>query len=274
MFILAGFGDEISPKLEEQLDVLESEGIKYLELRSVNNKNVLDLTDDEIEKIKKELDKRKFGISAIGSPIGKIGIKDNFEQHLERFKRAIHLAKFFRTKYIRIFSYYIPEKEEPEKYRDEVMKRMNHKVKIAEQENIVLLHENEHGIYGDIPERCKDIFETIDSQYLRCNFDPCNFVLEGVKPYTQAFPLLKKYIEYLHIKDATYTPAKIVPAGEGEGEIKEILLALKSMNFDGFLSLEPHLAAAGKTGGFSSAELFKVASKSLKKILNEVEKGG
>lgn len=273
MFTLTGFGDEISPILEEQLDALESEGIKYLEIRGVNNKNILDLTDAEINNVKDILKKYNFKVSAIASPIGKISIKDDFEQHLVRFRQAIKLSKMLSTNYIRIFSYYIPTNEDPMKYRNEVLARMKKKTEIAERENVILLHENEHGIYGQTPQRCKDIIESIGSNHLKCLFDPANFVVEGIKPYKNAFSLLEKYIVYLHIKDAKHTPdgkVKMVAAGEGEGEIKEVLSALKQKHFDMFLSLEPHLAIAGVSGGFTGRELFHKATESLKKILNEI----
>jgi sugar phosphate isomerase/epimerase len=144
---------------------------------------------------------------------------------------------------------------------------------LAEKENIILLHENEHGIYGEKPKECLDILETVNSPNLRCLFDPANFIIEGIKPYRDAYPILKDYIVYLHIKDAKYVPGKIIitPAGEGDGEVREILRALKKKGFDGFLSLEPHLSSAGKYQGFSGPDLFKKAAEALKKILEEIK---
>lgn len=109
MVILTGFADEISPDLDTQLDVLESEGISHLELRGVWENNVLKLSDAELEKVKERLNARGFKVSYIGSPIGKIKITDDFAPHLEDFKRAIALARFFETSNIRIFSFFIPE---------------------------------------------------------------------------------------------------------------------------------------------------------------------
>jgi len=270
--ILSGFGDEISDDLNEQLRVMNEEGLRYLELRGVWGKNVLQLTDEEAKKVKHILMDYNFKISAIGSPIGKIGINDDFAEHLRNFKRTLELAKFFETHYIRIFSYYIPEGERPEKYRDEVIKRMEKKVQWAEREDVILVHENERGIYGDIPERCRDILSTIDSPYLRANFDPANFVFENVKPYQEAFPLLEEFTSYVHIKDALHRQEKVicVPAGEGEAEVKEVLKALRDNGYQGFLSLEPHLAEAGQYRGFSGPDKFREAATALKKILDEL----
>ncbi len=271
--ILTGFGDEISPELKEQLEVMEGEGIKYLEIRGVWGKNILDLTDEELRKVKQILEDKGFKISAVGSPIGKIGIKDDFEEHLRKFRKALDIAKFLGTHYIRIFSYYIPENDPPEKWRDEVMDRMREKVKLAEREDIVLVHENERGIYGDIPSRCQDILKTINSPYLRANFDPANFVFENIRPYTQGYPLLRRYIAYVHVKDARHENGKVVcvPAGEGEGEMEEVLRSLKEEGYRGFLSLEPHLSQAGKFTGFSGPENFRIAVRALKKILKKLD---
>ena len=270
MVVLSGFADEISADLKEQLKVLESEQISYLELRGVWSKNVLELTDVELQQVKSELDRQGFRVSSIGSPIGKIGINDDFQKHLVKFERAIHVAKMFQVPYIRIFSFFISDGENPDKYRTAVINKMKTLSTIAERENIALLHENEKGIYGDTAERCLDILESIQSPNLKCAFDPANFIQCGVKPL-QAFQLLEKYIEYMHIKDAKEETGKVVPAGEGEGKLEEILKALYTRGYNGFLSLEPHLSAVGTYSGYSGPDLFKIASQSLKKVIKNVD---
>ncbi|MDD5454750.1 MAG: sugar phosphate isomerase/epimerase [Candidatus Ratteibacteria bacterium] len=270
--ILSGFGDEISSDLNEQLSVMKQNGISHLEIRGVWNKNVLSLSDNEAEKVKNSLNAESFKISAIGSPIGKIGINDDFNEHINLFKRAIYLAKFFKTKYIRVFSYYIPKDASPADFKAEVMRRMKEKIALAKQENIVLLLENESGIYGNTPERCKEILETIASANLMLTFDPANFITEDVRPFKRAYPLLESYIEYMHIKDARRTAkgVEVTASGEGESEVKKILSALNKKGYKGFLSLEPHLQSAGKMSGFTGKERFSYACSALKKILYEL----
>ena len=270
MFTLSGFADEISDELDEQLDVLQALDIDYLELRGVWGKNVLDLTDGEVQRIKGELDQRGMGVSAIGSPIGKIDIDDPFEPHLERFARAVELAEFFDCRYIRMFSFFVP-KGEADTHREAVMERLTAFLDAAEGHPVVLLHENERHIYGDIPRRCKDIFETCASPQLRMTFDPANFVMCGVRPFSEGYALLKDYIAYLHIKDGLMEEKQVVPAGEGDGQVRQLLSALQEDGYDGFASLEPHLAMAGKYDGFSGPELFKVATKAFRELLKELE---
>ncbi|SFD49890.1 Sugar phosphate isomerase/epimerase [Paenibacillus catalpae] len=268
MITLTGFADEISSELDIQLDVLESEQIHHLELRSVWGKNVLQLTDDEAVKVKRILEDRGFQVSSIGSPLGKIKITDNFDLHLEEARKAIWLASFFQVSYVRIFSFYIPDGEH-DRYRSEVLSRMQSLVHLAERAGIVLLHENESHIYGDNGERCRDLLQAISSPYLRAAFDPANFVQCKVSPVSEAYPLLDEYISYIHIKDAVMETGSVVPSGEGDGQLRQLLQVLKQKGYCGYMSLEPHLQAAGRLEGLSKPELFIVASRAIKLLLAE-----
>ena len=237
-FIISAFSDEIDENFDTQLKAVKKFGIKHIEIRGVDGKNISELTLNEVRDVKTALDREDVKVSAIGSPIGKIGITDPFEPHFEKFKEIIETAKILDTKYIRIFSFYIPEGEKPEDYRDEVMRRMKAFADEAEKQGVVLLHENEKGIYGDLGVRCLDIFKTINSPNLRATFDPANFIQSGDVAYPYAFCMLEPYIEYMHIKDALFS-GEVVPSGEGNGRVKDILMCLK--NKDIFTTLEPHL---------------------------------
>jgi sugar phosphate isomerase/epimerase len=212
---------------------------------------------------------RGIRVSAIGSPIGKIKIDDPFEPHLRSFRRAIELAEVFACPYVRIFSFFVPDGE-ADIHRTAVMKRMRVLLNEAKGHPVTLLHENESHIYGDIPRRCRDLFETLASPQLRMTFDPANFVMCGVRPFSQGYAMLKDYIAYVHIKDGLLAEHRVVPAGQGDGEVRELLRALQERQYDGFLSLEPHLATAGQYSGFSGPELFGVAAGALRGLLKEI----
>jgi len=269
MFTLSGFADEISPDLDVQLDVLQELDIRYLELRGVWGKNVLALDDAEVQVIKAKLDERGMGVSAIGSPIGKIRIDEPFAPHVEAFRRALDLAEFFGSRYIRIFSFFVPDGQ-ADAFRAPVMERLGALLAEAQGRPVVLLHENERHIYGDIPRRCQDIHRTLESPQLRATFDPANFVLCGVRPFTEGYERLKDYIEYVHVKDALMAQQRVTPAGKGDGQVRELLAALQERGFDGYLSLEPHLAQAGEFSGFSGPELFGAAVSALRDLLKEI----
>ena len=279
---LSGFADEIDDIFENQLKGLRENGIEYIEIRGVNGKNISVLTQSEMDETKRLLDLYDIKVSAIGSPIGKIKITDDFDEHLKVFDNVINAALTFGTKYIRIFSFFIPGGEY-EKYRGEVMRRLEVFAEKAQKNNLILCHENEREIYGESPELCLDIMQYFKGE-IKFVFDPANFIVGGFTPYPHAYDLLADHIEYMHIKDADETG--ILPAGFGKGGVKEILSDLiLNRNFDGFLSIEPHLAIFTGLdeleGGEnklvrnkyrSKPEAFKAAADALKGILREIEK--
>ena len=265
-FELTGFGDEISPELSEQLDLLSSEGVRCLELRGIWGKNILDLDRGDVERARQELRSRGMAVSAIASPIGNVPVDADFEEHLSSFQRALEMAQAFETSYVRIFSFYPPKGEE-ERYRDEVVRRLSVLAHRAEDAGVVLLHENDEELFGETPERDPEIMQAVASPALRTAFDPGNYVQIGVKPFDQAYPLLADYVEYVHIKDAVLSDGTMRLPGQGDGQIPELLAALKARGYRGFLSLEPHLTADGKMSGFSGPVLFAEAIRSLNKLL-------
>lgn len=269
-FVLSGFADEISPDPAAQLAVLAAEGITHLEFRGAWSTNVADLEDAHLASFQAAIDDAGVRVSAIGSPIGKIGINDPFDPELERMRRVAEIAGVLGTRLVRVFSFFIPEGEPPEQYRQQVIDRLAALTEIAAASDLVLAHENEKLIYGDTPQRCADLIKAIDSPALRATFDAANFVQCGVRPHTDGYDLIKPYLEYVQIKDALKETGEVVPAGQGDGEIRQTLQALTTEGFDGYLSLEPHLAAAGEFGGYSGPDGFRTAARALKELLTEL----
>ncbi len=272
MFTLSAFADEISPDPQQQLDVLKQCGIRHLELRSILKTNVLDLTEMQVRELKSLLDREGFRLSAIGSPIGKVKIDEPFAPHLERFKRALDLAQFFGTGNIRIFSYYLPEGGEWDNWRRDVLDRMWEKVKLAERAGVRLVHENEHRIYGDEPERVADLMQTVreqaDERYFGAVYDPANYVFCGYDPW-KGWQLTKEYTVHFHIKDWVHGEPHGRVAGEGQGRIPEVMADAVARKYDGFATLEPHLLGGGPTGGVTGPELFPKAAAAFKKVLEQ-----
>jgi sugar phosphate isomerase/epimerase len=268
--VLSGFADEISPDLDEQLAVLAAESISHLELRSVWSTNVADLDDAQVASLRRELEDSGVRVSAIGSPIGKIGIDAPFEPELERLRRVADIASELGTTLVRVFSFFIPPAQDPRLYRTRVMDRMAALAALAAERGLVLAHENEKEIYGDRPERCADIIASVASPALRATFDAANFVQCGVRPHSDAYDLLRPYLVYVQVKDALAATGEVVPAGQGDGQVGETLAALRDSGFEGYLSLEPHLASAGRFGGFSGPDGFRLASGALKNLLAEL----
>jgi len=238
-------------------------------LRGVWEKNVLNLSDGELHELRSRLADAGVGVSSIGSPTGKIPVTDPFDAHMASFARALHVARLLDAPYVRVFSFFIPEDEDPASYREEVLDRMGRLANAARSVEVTLLHENERHIYGDVPERCRHILEGVNSPSLRAAWDPANFVLCGVRPHTEGYDLLRPYIAYVHVKDAVWETGEIRPAGEGDGEVRETLRALHQSGFDGYFSLEPHLASAGTFSGYSGPDLYRKAAQAFKGLLRE-----
>jgi sugar phosphate isomerase/epimerase len=269
MWTLSGFADEISPDLDEQVALVTGLGLRYIELRSAWDVNVLDLDGDQLCRVKTTLDGAGLGVSSIGSPIGKIAITDDNAPHLERMRHAADVARLFGAPYIRMFSYFMPAGADPDGYRDEVITRIGDLAAIAEDAGVTLIHENEKEIFGDIPRRCLDIVEAVDSPALALTWDNANFVQCGVRPFTEAYPLLAPHVAYLQVKDALAADGTVVPAGEGDGEFRQTMRAFAAAGFDGFVSLEPHLGYGHSLGGFSGPENWTRAYRAFTAILEE-----
>lgn len=280
MIRLSAFADEISTELDEQIAVLQREGIRFLDLRGVWGTNVLDLTDSQVNEIKHTLDGHDIGVAAIASPIGKVPIDGSWNEHRVRFERAISLAHTFQTSYIRIFSFYPPVPQDTgiedassvddgEDWRNEALKRLHLMTAYAREAGITLLHENEKDIYGDTIAHCVDLQRTINDAHFQAAFDPANFIQCRQLPYPDAYTALKPWLRYVHVKDAQLD-GSVVAAGTGAARWPELLRHLREDDYDGFLSLEPHLAAAGQYAGFSGPDLFRQASQALQTMLKEM----
>ena len=267
-FILSAFGDEITDDLAGQLDLLAEQDVHYVEFRAAWGKNVIDLSASELETAAQLLRARGFGVSAIASPVGKSSLEQPVAFELERLERAIAAAQALNTQHIRVFSFFVSP-EQVSGARTEVLQRMSALTSRAMQAGMTLLHENEKDIYGDVPERCLEIMQHVHSPALRMAFDPANFVQVGVHPMQQAWPRLAEYTTHIHIKDALLVDGSVCPAGEGDGEIPELLRVLTVRGYQGFLTLEPHLQVAGPSGGFSGEAGMRVALGALRAVLGK-----
>ncbi|HUT45458.1 MAG TPA: sugar phosphate isomerase/epimerase family protein [Sedimentisphaerales bacterium] len=269
---LSAFADEVTDDFLEQVKYLAGEQVDYIEIRFVNQKNVMDLTRDELNDAKKMLQDNGISVCAIGSPIGKVKIDEPFGPHLDKFKHAVDLALFFEAPLIRMFSYYPPEGKDISDYRDEVMERMSAKVEILKDVDVTMVHENETDIYGHSAANCVDIVKTVNSPKLRLVYDPANFVW-GQKitdNVEKCWPLMKPYVVHIHIKDWKIGEDIGSIPGEGDGQIKELLTELAALNYDGCLTMEPHLKAGGQFGGDTGPELFSKAIAAVRQLTADV----
>ena len=295
-FTIGAFGDEIAPDLETQLQVLNELKIPCLELRGVWGQNVLHLSDEQVAKVRALCAAHGVTISAIGSPIGKSPIEQPIETEVENLRRLIEIARQLDTgrassgspanPCIRIFSFHPPPAKCPkmgsagagppvdstdyDSYVDSAIDRIRRLVAVAEEEGVTLLLENEKGIVGDTLDRCVKLVDAIDNPHLVFLWDPANFVQVGEERITErGWPLLGSRVGYVHIKDCELN-GSVKAAGEGDGQIPELLTRLVSSGYQGMLALEPHLAIAAHSSGFSGPDGMARAVEALRAVMRTV----
>lgn len=270
---LSGFGDEIDPDPSVQAAVLASHGARHVEVRSAWGVNVVDMDEAVLSRVQAALRERETAVSAVASPIGKSRVAGPVGYEVERLKRLAGVAEALGTRYVRIFSYYREEGQSAEDVREAVIERMGALAAIAEAEGLILLHENEKGVYGDIPARVADLMATVDSPALRVAWDSANFVQVGVRPFDEGWEPLRPYLEYLQVKDAVLATGDVVPAGEGDGQLRETLIAMRDDGFDGFASLEPHLGPQPPEPDRRGPESFGRAARAFTALADEIGVG-
>ncbi len=272
MLKLSGFADEISPDLDQQIATCKALGVTHFELRGVSGKNVLAFDDAMKREVKSKLDAASLGVISIGSPCGKKPIDTPRGELLDQFKKAIEMAVHFESPLIRVFSFY-PEGGEGkgpiEPIRERVIDLLRVQCDLLKGTDIVMVHENEKGIYGDIGSRCIDLMKTINHPKLRTAFDFANFIQCGQDPL-ECWPALRPYTAHIHIKDAVKSDGHVVPAGQGDGQIPAIVSDAYASGYRGFLSLEPHLKVAAHSHGETGPELFATAVNALRDVCKRV----
>lgn len=270
---LCAFADEYSSALDSQIEALVKFKIPYIELRGVDGKNVTAWEVSDAENWKKKLDAADIKVWSIGSPIGKINLTDSFEDHLATAEKLFRMANILECKNVRMFSFYTSKYEEK---REEVFEKLAALSSLAKKYGVVLCHENEKGIWGDLAERCLEISKALPE--IKTVFDPANYVQCG-ENIENALALLQEDTYYYHIKDAFFADGAVVPAGEGDGRLFEMLSGIKK---DAVLTLEPHLKVfkgysdiddttlKGKYEYESSEEAFEAAVNALKNLLTRL----
>ncbi len=249
---VSGFADEIAEDIDTQFRVLGKLNIQYFEPRGINGKSIAALSNEEVSALKSKMEAGKIQVSSIGSPIGKVKLEEDFEEHFRQFQRVVEIAKKLDARYIRMFSFYHEGGAQwSEAEREEVLARLRRMIAYAKEQDVVLLHENEKDIYGDTVDRCVDLMEELYCDHFQVVFDPANFVQCG-QDTKEAYQKLKEYIVYMHIKDAFLADGRVVSAGAGDGNVEYVLEHLFASGYEGYLSIEPHL---GSFAGLADLEL-------------------
>lgn len=248
MITLTGFTDEALATFPGQVRMAAAAGLTHIELRRIGVHPVLGAARRTVSAAEKALGDHGVRVSCIATGLGKTAVDAPMGAQVDGLHRAAALAHRFDTPFVRVFSWYTTK---PDDDRPRVLTQMAVLGEVAHAEGITLLHENEKGVFGDTPERCLELVESTDGG-VRLIFDPANFVQCGVKPFDEAFPMLVDHVAYLHAKDARADTGRVTPIGEGDGQWPELAAWLRATDWDGFVSLEPHLGLGGRGGPVST----------------------
>lgn len=261
--VISGFADEIHPDLDQQLKVVKELGMHYICLRAADGKGIADYTLEEFQQsIQPRLEEAGVKISSLGSPIGKIDIDDQaaYEKQLQQLDTLCRICNSCGCRYIRMFSFWMPKDRNPDDFTEQVIEKLAGFAKVAEKYDVILIHENEKEIYGDIARRCKVILDRLASPHFKAAFDFANFVQCG-EDTAQCWELLKEHVVYIHIKDAAKGNNENVLCGTGDGQIPQLLKKIiREDGYQGFLTLEPHLVLFSTLQSLETEDASKVIS--------------
>ena len=241
--MISGFEDEAAKDFETQLRTVQSLGMKYLCIRALDGRSIVDFTEEEARNyIRPMLEKYGLAVSSLGSPIGKIDIGDEegFARQCAELDTLCRIARVLDCRYIRLFSFYMPKGEDPGQYYDLVVAKMRKFIAICDRYGVIPMHENEKGIFGDVGRRCLMLMHAMGNTSLVCAYDFANFI-QCDEDTVECYRMLAPWIRYVHVKDAHYSDHMVVVAGTGDGRLREIFAMLRDDGYDGFLTMEPHL---------------------------------
>ena len=312
--LISGFADEAAnEKLAvQQYSAFAALGLRYYSIRFVDAgegiKNVMQLTDPEIQHLVKMQADYGLKVSSIGSPIGKVKLKDvddgtsnryvPFETYMkEDVTIACDRAEAFGAKLIRGFAFYHPKGTAAEDHLPQVSDQLAAIAEACDARGLTFGLEVEANLVGQTGDLLKAIADRVNHPALVTIFDGANIVTQGFtadETFAQ-YLAMKPSLGWLHIKDyhdpspggrITHVDeaslSNFVPADIGDSGHEAILRDLKrelpvmsdrmtSRGVDGvFVDLEPHVKGGGQFGGFSGPDGFGVALRSLCRVLDYV----
>jgi sugar phosphate isomerase/epimerase len=264
---LTGFGDEISTDLDTQLATLRRLRVPALDLRTAFGKNVLQLSDGEIDAVKQSCDDARIRIQSVSSPVNKVKFSGAAQsEELKKLERATEIAKRVGIRRIRIFSPETDATGGAEAWPD-VRIWMAEQVELARSSDVLLMHENDGRFFGAFPDNARRLLEEFSGPHFRAIYDFGNAVLIGTRTMRDWFPWIVPFLDTLHVKDAIEADGKFVEAGAGDGEVLQALTYLHENGWEGPLTLEPHAQIAGAQGGFSGEDAFGYAVLALRRVM-------
>lgn len=264
-FRLAVINDEITQDFEKACEIVSGDfGLRWIELRSMWNKNVTELNPKEVESARKILQEHSLRVTDIASPLfktdwpgaprsSKSESRDQFHADFDAnaqdklLDRCISLAGSFNTDRIRCFDYWRLDDQKP--YREAINSKLRRAAQRCAKHDIVLLLENEMSCNTATAEESAAVLKAIPEQNFMLNWDPGNAAAVGSVPYPDGYQLLPKgRIGHCHCKDVLRKPKNQYEWAPVSGGVVDWVGQLRALKQDGFhysLSLETHWHGGG-----------------------------
>ena len=262
---IAAITDEFSPTLTEALPFMQEIGMTGAELRVVDGKNILDLTDDELKRTKDALNAAGLKVVSIASPVLKCVLpnapevdsrfqhdvfasKHTFEDQPRLTEHAIKVAQFFAAPIVRVFSYW--RTVQPERCQEAIVKALTDLAALGQKENVIIGLENEHACNVGTAAETARILRLVPNLNLMVVWDPANAMCAGEDPFPRGYSELPAgRIAHVHAKDCHIdAEGKPVwgPLGTRHVLWKEQIRALLDDGYRGYISLETHWKGPGE----------------------------
>ncbi|HMF76743.1 MAG TPA: sugar phosphate isomerase/epimerase family protein [Bryobacteraceae bacterium] len=255
---IAAITDEFSPTLALAIPAMKEIGMTAAELRVVDGKNILDLSQEELKRTKAALEEAGLPVVSIASPLLKCVLpngpeldsrfqhdafasKHTFDDQPRLTEHALAVAKFFSAPIVRVFSYW--RTVHPELCHDAIVAALAQLAKLAEREDLIIGLENEHACNVGTAAETARILDFVPNRHLQVVWDPANALVAGEDPYPGGYSLLPKdRIAHVHAKDCHMEGDRPVwgPLGTRHVKWKEQMAALLADGYKGSVSLETH----------------------------------
>jgi L-ribulose-5-phosphate 3-epimerase len=250
--------DEFSPDIDIAALSMREIGITGAELRMIYGKNVIDLTDDELDRAVATLRSHGLEIVSIASPLLKCTLPDapavdeRFQQDIfaarhtfadqpRLAKRAFEIAARTGARILRVFSYW--RTVEPESCYPRIVEALGDLASQAAAHGVTIGVENEHACNLGTAAETAAVLSAVDHPNLKVVWDPANALVAGESPYPEGYAkLAPQRIVHVHAKDCRMenNRATWVAVGEGSVDWKGQIAALERDGYHGWISLETH----------------------------------
>jgi len=271
---LTGFADEAASSIEGQIKATQELGWGNIEARTINGTQIHDISEAEFDDVVGKLEEAGIKISCFGSAVANWSkrIDEPFESSLTEARRAIPRMQKLGTRLIRIMSFAVRQERQPDdQMEQERFRRLRELVQMFTEAGTTAVHENCMNYGGMSYQHTLKLLDNVPG--LKLVFDTGNPVFIADRSQPKPYPRqsswefyrnVKEHVVYVHIKDARWDEDKqeavYTFAGDGDGDVYEIVKDLLAGGYDGGFSMEPHLAVVFHDESVTASENIKLAS--------------